>query len=68
MLENCSEHVRVCQLNAARCRETANTARTAELRNDYLDLEARWLALARSHEVTERVSRFLQEAERRNTP
>jgi hypothetical protein len=46
-------------------REKADTATTAEAKNDYLSAEARWLALARSYEQQDRLSKALGGNERK---
>ena len=64
MLQDTSKDVRNCHHQAARCREMANHARTSMDREDCLDLEAHWLALARSYEHTERMTRYFNEVDR----
>ena len=43
---------------AEECTRLAKTAVTAGAINDYLEMEQRWLALARSYEFAERLSNF----------
>jgi hypothetical protein len=58
MLQNPSEDIRNCYLRADECRQMAQTAATELARADFLKMTGRWLALARSYEVTERLSAF----------
>ena len=44
--------------HAERCKQLSKTALTASAIKDYLEMEERWLALARSYEFAERLSRF----------
>jgi hypothetical protein len=46
-------------------RETADTAAAAEAKNDFLAAEAQWLALARSYEQQDRLSKALGGNERK---
>jgi CRP-like cAMP-binding protein len=59
MLQGHSEFVRDCFERAARAREAARTAVAASDKEEYLAQEQRWLTLARSETLSERVSRFL---------
>jgi hypothetical protein len=52
MLDNLSRQIRECLRHAEDCARKASTS-NAELRDDYLILERRWLFLARSYELTE---------------
>jgi hypothetical protein len=58
MLQNLSEEIRECLLRAEECKRLSKTALTLSAIKDSLDMEQRWLNLARSYEFTERVSRF----------
>jgi hypothetical protein len=64
MLETISAEIIYCRERARLARERADTATTAEAKNDYLAAEARWLALARSHELQDRLSKVLGGNER----
>ena len=68
MLLDVSKEIRNCHEHAERCRREAVGARNELARTDYLDLEKRWLALAHSYETSERIARYLQEAERYMAP
>ena len=57
MLKVLSEDVRECYQRAEECARQAKAQLNPELRRDFLDLELRWLKLARN-EVSERVKTF----------
>ena len=50
------------------CKRRAKTALTADAIKDYLDMEQRWLNLARSYEFAERLSAFTKPLRGRNDP
>jgi hypothetical protein len=58
MLQRLSEEIGECLLRAAECKRLSKTALIPSAIKDYLDMEQRWLNLARSYEFTESVSRF----------
>jgi hypothetical protein len=58
MLENLSDQVRNCLLRAEECARRAASQSDPALREDFLAMEARWLKLARSYELTERLIAF----------
>jgi hypothetical protein len=60
MLQRLSKDMRECYHSAERCKCLAKTALTSAAQQDYLDMEQRWLSLARSYEFTERLSNFTQ--------
>jgi hypothetical protein len=67
MLQNLSEEIRECLRLAEECKRLSKTALTACAIKDYLDMEQRWLNLARSYEVTERLSsRFTRNRKQQN--
>jgi hypothetical protein len=59
MLQNLSEEIRECLRNAEECRRLSKIALSASAIEDYLEMELRWLHLARSYEFTERLSRYI---------
>jgi hypothetical protein len=65
MLSNQSEQLRHCYERAENCARKAAGHRDPEIKQDYLDLERRWLLLARSYELSERLTDFSKEARRR---
>jgi hypothetical protein len=58
MLKNLSDQVRKCLLRAEDCARQAASQSDPALREDFLAMEARWLKLARSYELTERLIDF----------
>jgi hypothetical protein len=60
MLQNLSEEIRECLRNAEECRRLSKIALSASAIEDYLEMELRWLQLARSYEFTERLSTFVK--------
>jgi uncharacterized protein Yka (UPF0111/DUF47 family) len=58
VLPKVSEDVRECYHHADECRRWAEGAFTPKDRQDFLDMEARWLSLARNYEFAEQLSRF----------
>jgi len=60
VLQNLSQEIRECLRRAEECRRLAKTAPSASAIQDYLDMEQRWLALARSYEFAERLSKFTE--------
>lgn len=65
MLDNLSDHVGACLQHAAECARKAAEQTDPKVKEDFLDLERRWLALARSYEFTERLDDFFSENQRR---
>jgi hypothetical protein len=64
-VETISAEIIFCRERARLAREKADTATTAEAKNDHLAAEARWLALARSYEQQDRLSKALGGNERK---
>jgi hypothetical protein len=58
MLVSLSDQVRECLRHAEDCARQAASHSDPKLRQDFLDMEARWLKLARSYELTERLADF----------
>jgi hypothetical protein len=65
LLETISAEIIYCRERARLAGEKADAAMTAEAKNDCLAAEARWLALARSYEQHDRLSKALGGNERR---
>ena len=57
-MQNLSEEIRECLRHAEQCKRRAKTAPSADAIKDYLDMEQRWLSLARSYEFAEWLSNF----------
>jgi hypothetical protein len=64
VLNNLSEQIRECLQHAENCARKAAAQTDSKLREDFLELEQRWLFLARSYELTERLGDFSDEAKR----
>jgi hypothetical protein len=58
MLVSLSDQVRECLRHAEDCARQAASLSDPRLRQDFLEVEARWLKLARSYEFTERLADF----------
>jgi hypothetical protein len=65
MLESLSEQIRECYEHAEECARKAAAQSDPGLKQDFLDMEQRWLSLARSFEFSRRLGDF--SAERRVT-
>ncbi len=64
MLNNQSEQIRECLQHAEYCARKAAAQTDPKLKGDFLDMERRWLVLARSYEFTERLGDFSRKTER----
>ena len=64
MLDKLSEEIRECLRHAEECRRRAKTALYTSAIQDYLEMEQRWLSLARSYEFAERLSTFVEPFQR----
>ena len=64
MLNNLSEEIRECLQHAEDCSRKAASQSCPKTKQDFLELEQRWLFLARSYEFTERLTDFSGEAKR----
>ena len=60
MLNNLSEQIRDCLQHAEDCARKAAAQTDPGLREDFLQLEKRWLELARSIEFGESVDTFIK--------
>ncbi len=65
MLTNLSEEIRECLQHAEECARQAAAQNCPKLKQDFLDMERRWLSLARSYEFSERLNDFSSETKRR---
>jgi hypothetical protein len=59
MPQNVSAEIIYCHERARQAREKADAATAAEAKSDYLAAEGRWLAMARSYELQQRLSTML---------
>lgn len=64
MLNNLSEQVRQCHMHAEHCAQQAGVQTDLKLKDDFLEMDQRWLILARSYEFTERLADFSNETKR----
>jgi hypothetical protein len=64
VLNNLSGDIRECLQHAEDCGRKAAAQTDPKVKQDFLDLEQRWLSLARSYEFTERISHFSDETKR----
>ena len=65
MLVEFSREARECRLYAEHCADKARFQSDPQLRQDFLEMQRRWLGLARSYEFSERLE-FLSAVETRN--
>jgi hypothetical protein len=64
MLHKLTEEIAECYRHARECRERAKQSPDPATKEDFFDMERRWLSLARNYEFAERLSRFTTEARR----
>jgi hypothetical protein len=64
MLNNLSKQIRECHLHAELCALRASVQTDSQLKDIYLEMEQRWLMLARSHEFSQRLDDFSNETKR----
>jgi hypothetical protein len=60
MLQKLDSEIRECYRHAAECSRSAGQNRDLFNKQDLLDMEKRWLCLARSYEFAERLSNFTE--------
>jgi hypothetical protein len=65
MLRNLSEEIRECYRHAEDCARQAAAQTCPNLKRNFLDMERRWMSLARSYEFTEQLTDFSSEAKRK---
>jgi hypothetical protein len=65
MLNKVKEEIAECYRLAAESREKAEQSTDPDMKRDLLALERSWLFLAGSYELSERLSDFSDEAQRR---
>ena len=64
VLNNLSEQIRECLQHAEDCARKVAAETDQKIKADFMDLERRWLLLARSYEFTERLTDFSGETKR----
>src|ERR1700757_1722347 len=65
MLQKTSAQVADCYQRAGESRAKAAAAANENDKTEYLDIERRWIMLARSYELSERITGFAEEVKRR---
>jgi signal transduction histidine kinase len=65
LLQNLSDKVKLCYERAAEAKERADEMLDPEAKADFLNVERRWLLLARSYQFGERLDDFTRESSRR---
>jgi hypothetical protein len=60
MLSNLSEQIKECYAHAEECARRAATQTDPRLKQDFLDMEQRWLSLAKSYELSQRLGDFTE--------
>ena len=65
MLQNLSQPVRNCLQHAEECGQRAKIERDPALVRDFLDMELRWLTLARSYQFSESLEAFAKHNKKR---
>jgi hypothetical protein len=58
MLNKLSEQTKDCYAHAEACARKAAAQTDPRLRQDFLEMEQRWLSLAKSYELSERLTDF----------
>ena len=58
MRQTLDSEIRDCYLHAAECRRSADQSRDRAARQDFLEMEKRWLRLAGNYEFAEQLSNF----------
>jgi hypothetical protein len=65
MLQNLSEEIREYLSLAEECKQRSKIALSTSVIKEYLEMEQRWLNLARSYEFAERLARFTEPCRRK---
>ncbi len=65
---NLNPQIRECLRHAQDCARQAATQTCPKLKEDFLDMERRWLFLARSYEFTDQLTDFSGETKRQARP
>jgi hypothetical protein len=67
MLQKLTDEIAECYRHARECRERAKQSPDPATKEDFFNMERRWLSLARNYEFAERLSRFTTEVRRHRT-
>ncbi len=65
MLQSLTKEIAACYQKAGDCRARAERSQDPAQRKHYRDAERRWLLLAKSHEMQQRLTHFTAEVRRR---
>jgi hypothetical protein len=65
MLLNLTKEIAECYQHASHARRQAAQVRDEVSKQDFLDMERRWLSLAHSYELAESISDFTENVRRR---
>jgi len=60
MLQRLTEEIAECYRHASEARDYAKFAHDPALRQDYLEMERRWIFLAHSYELSEQLQDFIK--------
>jgi hypothetical protein len=66
MLQTLESEICECYRHAAECTRSAAQSREPLTKQDFLDMERRWLFLARGYEFADRLWNFAEPSNRRN--
>jgi len=66
MLQTFDSEIRECYRHATECSRSADQSRDSLTKQDFLDMERRWLCLAHSYEFAERLWNLTEPPERRD--
>ncbi len=64
MLNNLSEQIRECLRHAEDCARKAAAENDPKLKENFLDMERRWMSLMQSYEFTQQLTDFSAPTER----
>jgi len=67
MLQKLNKEISDCYECALECRRRANESRDPATKQDFLEMERRWIQLAHSYEFAERLSNFTAPFSRRKS-
>jgi hypothetical protein len=60
LLQELSKEIQECYRHAAECRQRAERTFTEKGRQEFLDMERRWLSLAHSYEFAEGLANYVE--------
>jgi hypothetical protein len=68
MLQKLKTEIAECYQHAPECRRRADESSDPATKQDFLEMERRWIQLAHSYEFAERLSNFPEPFSRRQSP